>query len=69
MVSNFIDEINGYLKLSQEEYSRAKQTDPNIWMDARCYLEYGDSKEGYWTSEKFMEQIRMAAKLAEVKYP
>ena len=30
-VSDFIDEINGYLKLSQEEYNRA---DPNIWMDA-----------------------------------
>ena len=25
--------------------------------------------EGYWTSEKFMAQIQVAAKTAEVKYP
>ena len=69
MVSDFIDERNGYLALLQEEYNTEKQTNPNIWMDARCYLEYGESKEGYWTSEKFMEQIKIATKLAEVKYP
>lgn len=69
MVSDFIDEKNGYLALTQEEYDVAKQTDPNIWMQARAFLEYGESKEGYWTSEKFMEQIVMAVKIAEYKYP
>ena len=33
------------------------------------YLEYGENKEGYWTSEKFMAQIEVAATIAEVKYP
>ena len=32
---------------------------------------YGESKEGYcyWISSKFMTQIEMAVKIAEVKYP
>ena len=38
-------------------------------MQAREFLEYGESKEGYWTSDKFMEKVRMAVKIAEVKYP
>jgi len=69
MISDFIDEKNGFLRLTQEEYDRAKQTDPNIWMEARASLEYGENREGYWNSERFMNQIKMAAKIAEIKYP
>ena len=69
MVSDFIDEFNGYLSLTEEEYERAKESDPNIRMHAREFLEYGESKEGYWTSDKFMSQMKMAVKIAEVKYP
>lgn len=38
MVSDFIDERQGYLALTQEEYVRAKVTDPTIWMHASLYL-------------------------------
>ena len=69
MVSDFIDEINGFLRLTQEEYDQAKQNDPNIWIEARALLEYGENREGYWNSEKFMNQIKMAVKIAEIKYP
>lgn len=69
MVSDFIDEKNGYLALTEEEYEAAKQADPTIKRYARQHLEYGESKEGYWTSEKFMHQIKDAVKVAEVKYP
>ena len=69
MVSDFIDEKGGYLSMTEEEYDRVKQTDPNIWIQARCYLEYGESREGYWNSERFMEQIKVAVKIAETKYP
>ncbi len=69
MVSDFIDEKNGYLRFTQEEYDLAKQSDPNIWMEARAFLEYGENREGYWNSEKFMNQIKMAVKIAEAKYP
>ena len=54
MVSDFIDEKNGILRLTQEEYDQAKQSNPNIWIEARTYLEYGGNREGYWNSEKFM---------------
>ena len=69
MVSDFIDEHNGYLALTREEYDRAKASDPTIWMHARVLLEYGESKDGYWTSDRFMEQLKKAVQIAEVKYP
>lgn len=69
MVSDFVDESNGYLALTQQEYDAAKQDDPTIKMYARQLLEYGEAKEGYWTSDRFMEQIKEAVKIADVKYP
>ena len=68
MVSNFTDKKNGYLSLTQEEYDRAKINHPHIWMQARMFLECGESREGYWTSEEFMEQVAKAVEIAEVKY-
>ena len=38
-------------------------------MSARKLLEYGESREGYWTSEKFMKQMEYAVEVAEAKYP
>lgn len=38
-------------------------------MAARQLLEYGESREGYWTSEKFLKQIQFAIDIAEAKYP
>ena len=35
MVSDFINEKNGYLNLTQEEYEEAKRNDPSIRMYAR----------------------------------
>lgn len=69
MVSDFIDEYNGYLGLTADEYENAKKDDPTIRMQARSLLEYGEAREGYWTSDKFMEQLEKAVKIAEVKYP
>ena len=37
--------------------------------EAHCLLEYSESREGYWTSEKFMLQIEHASEIADVKYP
>ena len=69
MVSDFIDEKQGYLALTAEEYDREKATDPMVKLQARTFLEYGESKEGYWTADKFMKQIEEAVKIAEIKYP
>ena len=70
MVSDFIEEHNGYLRLTAEEFEEAKGNYPSLTRhQARAYLEYGENKEGYWTSEKFMAQIEHAATIAEIKYP
>jgi len=65
MVSDFICEKCGYLRLTEKEYEAAKIKYPELKKKcARSYLEYG-----YWTSEKFMNQIKEAAIIAEFKYP
>ena len=66
---DFIEEKSGYLALTLEEYEEAKKKDPLIRKDARQFLEYGEVKEGYWTSAEFMVQLREAVKTAKVKYP
>ena len=69
MVSDFVDEKNGYLALTSEEFATASATNPALWKEARCLLEYGESREGYWTSEKFMLQLEEAVSIADIKYP
>ena len=46
MVSDFVDEHNGYLALTNEEYDCALKKDKTIKKQARVLLEYGESKEG-----------------------
>lgn len=56
------------MKLSSAELIEARGKYPNIEPVARCLLEYGAEKEGYWTSDHFMKQITNAADIADVKY-
>ena len=67
MVSDFVDEHNGFLAFSDTEYEVAKCKHPNICKYAREFLEYGESKEGYWTRDKFVAQIKRAVIIAEIK--
>ena len=46
MVSDFIDEHSGYLRLSDEEHSLAKASGPKFPKEARVPLEYGADREG-----------------------
>ena len=69
MVSDFIDQHNGYLRLTDTEFAVGKTADPQMVQMARALLEYGAEREGYWTSEKFMANIKNAAKIAMHKYP
>ena len=64
MLSDFFSEEAGYLTLTNEEILKAKETYPElVQQTARAYLEYGENKEGNWTSKKFMEQIKYSAKI------
>ena len=69
MVSDFIDQHSGYLRLTDEEHELATSTDPTFPKEARALLEYGAEREGYWTNEKFMANVADAAQIAEWKYP
>ena len=69
MVSDFIDEKNGFLCLSESQWETAKVTNPNIKRYAREYLEYGENKEEYWTMSRFLAQLKRAAEIAEIRYP
>ena len=51
-----------------EEYEEAKKLNPNIRKYAREFLEYGESREGYWNCDKFIRQTERAASIAELKY-
>ena len=51
MVSDFITERDGFLCLTEGEYQAANRNNPNIRVSARKLLEYGKSREGYWTSK------------------
>ena len=54
MVSDFISEQDGYLKLTDEEITQGKEKYPQY---GRRSIEYGENRDGYWTSERFMEQL------------
>ena len=69
MISDFIDEHNGFLSLTDEEYERAKEANPRAKKYARRFLEYGENREGYWTRDKFIDQMKSAVEMAELKYP
>ena len=56
------------MKLSPAELVQAKRKYPNIQPTAQHLLEYGAEREGYWTSDRFMKQIKNAADIADVKY-
>ena len=57
MVSNFIEKHNGYLKLTDNEYDKAKDFHPGIWKEARQLLKIEAKYEEYWDNEKFMKQV------------
>ena len=69
MVSDFIDEHTGFLAFSDEEYDSVKVSHPHIRKYAREFLEYGESKERYWTRDRFVAQMQRAIEMAEIKYP
>ncbi len=52
MVSDFIDEVDGYLRVDSEE--------------ARVYLEH--QSEGYWKNEHMIQQVNKCMNIFEKKY-
>lgn len=69
MISDFVTEHDGLLKLSDSELEIARHDNITINQEARQILHYGAASEGYWTSEKFLVQVQSAITIAEFKYP
>ena len=66
MVSDFVDQHQGFLQLSDEEHA---VEEPDFPKSARVLFKYGAEKEGYWTGDKFMNNVKNAVKIAEHIYP
>ena len=69
MVSDFVDQHSGFLRITDDEHHLACVSDADFPKTAQVLFEYCADKEGYWTSEKFMTNIVDAAKIASFKYP
>ena len=69
MISDFIEEHNGYLRLAPEEHAIAKLAHPNLPMEARIVFKFGAQGDGYWNSDHFISQVENTIKIAEFKYP
>ena len=69
MVSDFVDEYNGLLTLTDVEFQRGKLQYPNLKQAACVLLKYGAESEGYWNSDKFIAQVRDVIDIVKVKYP
>ena len=70
MVSEFIEEKDGYLALSDEQYElEVTNNDQDIEKSALAVLEIGEHQEGYWNSDRFMEQVGKAVRITDLKYP
>ena len=54
MVSDFVDEYDGLLSLTDEEFEQGLLEYSNLNQKARTLLKYGADREGYWNSDKFI---------------
>ena len=69
MISDFISEEDGYLSLTDEEFAAGRSKYPRLKQFARSSIEYGENRDGYWTSERFLEQLKYSVQIVECKYP
>lgn len=67
MISDFISEDGEYLSLT-DEFAAGRERFPQLKWYARKSIEYGENCEGYWSSERFLEQLKDCVSMAECKY-
>ena len=66
---DFITSHDGFHGCSDDELVSVRQTNPEYPASPCAPLVYGGDKEGYWMSEKFMNNLKCAANIANFKYP
>ena len=62
-------ELDGLLQLSINEYRKTADSDPSIRMCAWEIIKLGLENNGYWNNARFLKQMDMALKIADIKYP
>ena len=66
MVSEFLTEVDGRLRLKPADIEKY----PIVLIEAREYLEPGKDREGYWTAENVLNQIKnKVIPIFEILYP
>ena len=68
MVSDFITEYTGYLRLNDVEFREANRKSLPCKKEERVLWRYGVANQGYWGNEYFIDQVKVAAKIVEVKF-
>ena len=63
-MSEFIEEQDGFLVLSDQQYELEQK--PDIEKSSHAIMETGEPRDDYWKSDRFMEQVAKALKIAEV---
>ena len=63
MVSDFIEERDGFLALPDEMYATLSKEDSSLKQAAQVVFEYGKAKEGYWGNDLLMEQMEVAVQV------
>ena len=56
------------MRLIDEEHAAVTANIPDFPKTARATLEYGADKEGYWTGERFMANVKDAVKITTLIY-
>ena len=69
MVSDFIEEHNGYLHFTNQEYEQFRTNHSKLWKDTRLLLKYGTGLKTIGIVRKFLVQVKQAVTIAELKYP
>ena len=71
MISDFVDEHCGFLRLSDEDYSRLSKSDPTLKQSARqqIVISHDHGKKGYWNNDHFVSNVKDAMKIASLLYP
>lgn len=69
MYSDFVEEYNGFLRLTDEEYEKAREIDQRFPRAAHQKFEYGKAHQGYWNARTMMRNLKDAVRIAELKYP
>ena len=63
MVLEFIEEKDGYLALSDEQYEfEVTNSGDGVEKSSLAVLDIGENREGYWNADRFMEQVAKAVK-------